>query len=262
MEVNSVEDYKKRLEEEKINIRLIRIAIIFIFLFTWEIASNQGIIDSFLFSSPSRVLSKFGELVSNGQLLENTKITLIETIIAFVISTTLGLSMGILLWYFEKLKKVSDPYLVLLNSIPKTAIAPMIIVWFGIGYTAIIVVAISIGVFATTMSYISVLQEIDEDKVKLIYVLGGNKRDVLKEVIIPYSIPSIVSISKINIGLSLIGVVIGEFLVAQKGLGYMIIYGSQIFDLNSVILSLCVLSVISFVFYFVISSMEKKFNNK
>ncbi len=260
MEVNSVEDYKRYISHERNKVRVLRLLVLVIFLVCWELLSNLGVIDSFLFSSPSRVLKEFYELALNGELFINTKITLIETIIAFGISTTLGISLGILFWYFEKLKKVSDPYLVLLNSIPKTAIAPMIIVWFGIGYTAIIVVAISIGIFATTMAYISVLKEIDEDKVKLIYVLGGNKKDVLLEVLLPYSLPGIISICKINIGLSLIGVIIGEFLVAQKGLGYMIIYGSQIFDLNSVILSLCVLSLISFLFYFIISLVEKKFN--
>ncbi len=260
MEVNSVEDYKRYITRERNKVRLLRLLVLAIFLVSWEVLSDIGIIDSFLFSSPSRVLMEFYTLTLNGKLLSNTKITLVETIIAFGISTTLGLALGILFWYFEKLKNVSDPYLVLLNSIPKTAIAPMIIVWFGIGYTAIIVVAISIGIFATTMAYISVLKEIDEDKVKLIYVLGGTKKDVLFEVLLPYSLPGIIVICKINIGLSLIGVIIGEFLVAQKGLGYMIIYGSQVFDLNSVILSLCILSLISFLFYFVISMVEKKFD--
>ncbi len=260
MEVNSVEDYRRLVKHEKSRIRLFRVLVLVIFLTTWELLSDFRIIDSFLFSSPSRVLTELYTLTLNGQLWNNTRITLTETIIAFSISTLLGISIGILFWYFEKIKKVADPYLVLLNSIPKTAIAPMIIVWFGIGYTAIIVVAISIGVFATTMAYISALEEIDEDKVKLIYVLGGNKKDVLLEVLLPYSVPSIISICKINIGLSLIGVIIGEFLVAQKGLGYMIIYGSQVFDLNSVILSLCILSLISFLFYFFISLVEKKFN--
>ncbi len=260
MEINSLEDYRQYIAKEKSKVRLMRILVLVIFLVSWELLSNLKIIDSFLFSSPSRVIFEFYTLALNGELFTNTKITLIETIVAFGISTSIGISLGILFWYFEKVKKVSDPYLVLLNSIPKTAIAPMIIVWFGIGYTAIIVVAISIGVFATTMAYISVLNEIDEDKVKLIYVLGGNKRDVLREVLLPYSLPGIISICKINIGLSLIGVIIGEFLVAQKGLGYMIIYGSQIFDLNSVILSLCILSLISFMFYFLISLVEKKFN--
>ncbi len=259
MEINSVESYRRHVRLEKNKVRFMRLLIIVIFLATWELLSDFRIIDSFLFSSPSRVLREFYILIMNGELLINTKITLIETIVAFSISTILGITLGILFWYFEKLKKVSDPYLVLLNSIPKTAIAPMIIVWFGIGYTAIIVVAISIGIFATTMAYISALEELDENKVKLIYVLGGNKKDVLFEVLIPYSIPSIISCCKINIGLSLIGVIIGEFLVAQKGLGYMIIYGSQIFDLNSVILSLSILSLISFLFYFIISLVEKKF---
>lgn len=180
-----------------------------------------------------------------------------ETVIAFILSTIIGVAFSICLWYFETFKKVCDPYLVLLNSIPKTAIAPIIIVWFGIGYNAIIAVAISIGVFATTIAYLSTLQEVDVEKIKLIYVFGGTKKDVLTKVLIPYSIPSLISICKINIGLSLIGVIIGEFLVAQKGLGYMIIYGTQIFKLDNVILSLTILSVISYLFYKMIDHFDK-----
>ncbi len=259
MEVNSVEQYKLIVNREKKKIKIYRLLILLVFLLTWETLVYFNVIDSFLFSSPSRVGKTFFTLLKNGELFIHIKITLIETIVAFSLSTIIGISLGIVFWYFEKIKKIVDPYLVLLNSIPKTALAPIIIVWFGIGYTAIVAVSISIGVFATTMSYISILDELDENKVKLIYVLGGTKKDVLTKVVFPYSIPTIISISKINIGLSLIGVIIGEFLVAQQGLGYMIIYGSQIFKLDNVILSLCLLSTISYMFYSVISIIEKKF---
>lgn len=264
MNINSIEEYNKYLKKEEKKIKVYRALILIIFLLTWELLAQSGLIDVFLFSSPSRVIKAFYNSLLSGKLIKHTTVTLVETIIAFSLSTLLGIFLGILLWYFDTLKRVLEPYLVLLNSIPKTAIAPIIIVWFGIGYKAIIIVAISIGFFTTTISYMSALNEVGEDKIKLIYVLGGNKRDVLKKIIIPFSLPSIVSICKVNIGLSLIGVIIGEFLVAQKGLGYMIIYGSQIFDLNSVILSLVVLSFISYVFYKTIDFIEKRiiFNNK
>ncbi len=258
MNIKSVKEYNEYIKREKRKIKIYRIIILIAFLFSWELLAQLKVIDVFLFSSPSRILNIFFETLLNGELIKHTSITLIETIIAFLLSTVLGIALGILLWYFDTLKKVLDPYLVLLNSIPKTAIAPIIIVWFGIGYTAIIVVAVSIVIFTTTMSYISALSEIEEEKIKLIYVLGGNRKDVLKKIILPYSVPTIVTICKVNIGLSLIGVIIGEFLVAQKGLGYMIIYGSQIFNLNSVILSLCILSLISYILYSVIEYVEKK----
>lgn len=233
--------------------------ILVTFIIGWEVLADFGIINTFLFSSPSRLIKVFFNLLLSGELLKHTGITLIETIIAFFFSSFIGILTGITLWYFDKLRKILDPYIVILNSIPKTAIAPIIIVWFGVGYKAIIVVAISIGVFATTMSYISVLNKLDIEKINLIYVLGGNKKTVLEKVILPYSLPSIISICKINIGLSLIGVIIGEFLVAKNGLGYMIIYGSQIFDLDSVILSLCMLTLISYLFYVLIGFVEKKY---
>ncbi len=258
-DVTSIEEYKKFVKHEKNRVKFYRILIVVLFLITWEVTARVGIIDSFLFSSPTQVSVKFYELVTNGELVKDTIITFTETIVAFVFSTLLGILLGIGLWYFESLKKIIDPYLVLLNSIPKTAIAPIIIVWFGIGYKAIIVVAISIGIFATIMAYISAINEVDVNKIKLIYVLGGTRKDVLTKVILPYSIPSIIMICKINIGLSLIGVIIGEFLVAQHGLGYRIIYGSQIFDLDSVILSLCILSCMATVFYWGIERLEIRF---
>lgn len=260
MQIESVEDFVRFKKTERLKIRLVRTFILIVFLTAWEFLSRLGLIDSFLFASPTSVLKEGYELTKNGVLFANIGVTLIETLVTFFVSTTLGIVLGVLFWYFEKLKEILDPYLVLLNSIPKTAIAPLIIVWFGIGYPAIIVVGVSIGIFATTMSYISALLKVDTDKIKLIYVLGGNKKDVLTELILPYSIPNIIAISKVNIGLSLIGVIIGEFLVAEKGLGYMIIYGSQIFDLNMVILSLCILSLISFWFYFIITLVDKKYN--
>ncbi len=257
--INSVDDYKNFVKRENMKVKFYRVLIVVLFLVTWEVSARLGIIDSFLFSSPTKVVLKFVELMKSGELVKDTLITFTETIVAFAFSTVLGILIGIGLWYFEGVKKIVDPYLVLLNSIPKTAIAPIIIVWFGIGYKAIIVVAISIGVFATIMAYISAINEVDVNKIKLIYVLGGTRKDVLTKVILPYSIPSIVMISKINIGLSLIGVIIGEFLVAQHGLGYRIIYGSQIFDLDSVILSLCILSGLATLFYVVIEKFEIKF---
>ncbi len=257
--INSVDEYKNFVKRESNRVKFWRVLIVIIFLITWEATARLGIIDSFLFSSPTKVSQKFYELITTGELLKDTMITFTETIVAFVFSTLIGILIGIGLWYFDGVKKVVDPYLVLLNSIPKTAIAPIIIVWFGIGYKAIIVVAISIGIFATIMAYISAINEVDVNKIKLIYVLGGNRKDVLTKVILPYSIPSIVMICKINIGLSLIGVIIGEFLVAQHGLGYRIIYGSQIFDLDSVILSLCILSGLATLFYWAIERLENRF---
>ncbi len=257
LEVNSIAEYNEKIKKQKRKITFLRTFVLALFFSIWELCANYNIIDPFLFSSPSRVFKTFFEQMATGELLGHIKITLIETIIAFILSTSIGVVFSICLWYFETFRKVCDPYLVLLNSIPKTAIAPIIIVWFGIGYKAIIVVAVSIGVFATTIAYLSTLQEVDVEKVKLIYVFGGNKKDVLTKVLIPYSIPSLISICKINIGLSLIGVIIGEFLVAQKGLGYMIIYGTQIFKLDNVILSISILSVISYCFYKIIDYFDK-----
>ena len=160
---------------------------------------------------------------------------------------------------FDKFSKIIEPYLVILNSLPKSALAPLIIVWLGTGSKTIIVAGISVAVFGSIINLYTGFTQVDEEKLKLISTLGGNKKDQLFKVIIPSSIPIIISNMKVNIGLSLVGVIIGEFLAARQGLGYLIIYGSQVFQLDLLILSIIILCMIAFFLYQSIDFIEKKY---
>nr|WP_310604899.1 ABC transporter permease [Anaerosporobacter sp.] len=212
-------------------IRMAQILILIIFLGVWELTTRIGIIDSFVFSSPSRVIKCICTMAADGSLFRHIGITLFETFVSFSLVIILGLLIAIILWWNDSVSKVLEPYLVILNSLPKSALAPVFIVWLGNNMKTIIIAAISVAVFGSIITLYTDFKEVEEDKIKLIRTLGGTKKDILLRVVIPSNIPSIISVMKVNIGLALVGVIIGEFLAAKAGLGYLIIYGSQVFRL-------------------------------
>ena len=169
-----------------------------------------------------------------------------------------GLAVSLLLWLFGSASEVLEPYLVVLNSLPKSALAPLLIVWLGANTRTIIVAGMSVAVFGTILNLYTGFTETSKEKIKLIYTLHGTKRDALIKVVLPSTIPMIISIMKVNIGLCLVGVVIGEFIGARNGLGYLIIYGSQVFKLDLVMMSIVILCILSAMLYQGIAWLEKK----
>jgi NitT/TauT family transport system permease protein len=169
----------------------------------------------------------------------------------------IGILLAVLLWWNETVARVLEPYLVVLNSLPKTALAPVFIVWLGNNMKTIIVAAVSVAVFSTTITLYNTFQEMDPGKIKMIRTLGGQKKDILCKLILPGNVPAIISAMKVDIGLTLVGVIIGEFVAAKAGLGYLIIYGSQVFKLDYVLLSIVILCLISTGLYLLISLLEK-----
>lgn len=241
-------------------VRLAQILILVIFLGVWEVATRFGIIDPFVFSSPSRVIECIYTMALDGSLFRHIGITLLETFISFALVILLGLIIAIILWWNDSVSKVLEPYLVILNSLPKSALAPVFIVWLGNNMKTIIIAAISVAVFGSIITLFTDFKEVEEDKIKLIRTLGGTKKDILLRVVIPSNISSIISVMKVNIGLSLVGVIIGEFLAAKAGLGYLIIYGSQVFKLDYVIMSIVILSIVAALLYKLLGYFEKKFS--
>lgn len=237
-------------------IAMMRILICICFLALWEISAYLNWIDPFFFSSPSGVMVCFWELLTNGSLLTHTLITLTETLISFLLVFLISLVFATILWYSQRISDVLEPYLVILNSLPKSALAPLFIVWLGTGIKTIIVAGISVAIFGSIISFYTGFKQVDAEKITLIYTLGGHKKDAFFKVVLPGSIPILISTTKVNIGLALVGVIIGEFLAARTGLGYLIIYGSQIFRLNMVITAIIILCVIAILFYKLIQSIE------
>lgn len=251
--------YLKKIKRNAMLIQFFRFFLFFAFLFLWEICARTGTIDSFIFSSPSQIVGKMAELFHDGTLLRHISVTLAETLISFLLVTLLGIVCAVLLWAFPRLSAVLEPYLVVLNSLPKSALAPLLIVWLGSNMKTIVLAGISVAVFGAIMNLYTGFCETDPDKLKLIKTLGGTKKDALFKVILPGSVPLILSVMKVNIGLSLIGIVIGEMIGSKSGLGYLIIYSSQVFQLTTMLMSIVILCIIAILLYGMISLLEKRY---
>lgn len=251
-------EYLTACKNEKRWIRSLQWLIMILFLGLWEIGARTGVINAFVFSSPSGVFQTIVSMAKDGSLWYHTGITLAETFVSFFLILIFGIGIAILLWWNTRLAGVFEPYLVMLNSLPKSALAPVFIVWLGANMKTIIVAAVSVAVFGTVLTLYHSFAETEEDKLKLIITLGGKKKDILTKVILPGNIPTVVSLMKVNLGLALVGVIIGEFLAAKAGLGYLIIYASQVFKLDIVISSIFLLCVISVLLYHGIAKLEKK----
>jgi len=252
-------DYLKKMKKRKCLVRSTQVLILIAFFVIWEIAAQQNIIDPFLFSQPSRMITAMTDMATSGILFKHIGVTLYETVLGFLLGTIFGTLIAILLWWNDFISDVTEPYLVVLNSLPKTALAPIIIVWLGNNMTSIIATALMTSIVVTIMTVLNGFLHIDSDKIKLIQTFGGTKKQVLTKVILPASVPTIISALKINVGLSFVGVIVGEFLVAQYGLGYLIVYGSQIFKLDWVMLSVILLAIMAAIMYQLIVLLEKKF---
>ena len=253
--------YIKKLQRHQKKVLFIQIFLLIFFILIWEISSEMGWINSFIFSSPSRMFRAGMDLMKNGRLLIHIGITLAETFASFFLVAAFSIFIAVLLWWNHTLSEILEPYFVILNSLPKSAMAPIFIVWLGNNMKTIIVTAISVAIFGSILNLFTSFISTDPDKIKLIRTLHGSRIDCLTKVVLPMNLPSILSILKVDIGLCLIGVVIGEFLAAKEGLGYLIIYGSQVFKMDWVMLSIVLLCLIAVELYKCITWLEKRFQD-
>ena len=251
--------FLSRIKRRRWAVFSLQIFILIAFFLLWEIAAVRGWIDPFIFSQPTRMAAAAVEMISDGTLFMHIGTTLWETVAGFLLGTLLGTLTAVLLWWNRFISDVAEPYLVVLNSLPKTALAPIIIVWFGNNQSSIILVALLTSVVVTILSVLNGFLQVDEEKIKLIRIFGGTKGQVLTKVVFPANIPCILNALKINVGLSFVGVIVGEFLVAQDGLGFLIIYGGQVFKLDWVMMSVIILAILAAVMYQAIAMIEKRF---
>ncbi|KIR02798.1 Hydroxymethylpyrimidine ABC transporter, transmembrane component [Lachnospiraceae bacterium TWA4] len=250
--------FLKKYHRDKQMIFVVRIAILVGIVLLWQFLAKVGIINEFIFSSPL----KMGEYISSNlsTLIYHTLITLAETLASFFFVTIFSLILAIILWSSERVSAILEPYFVVLNSLPKSALAPVLIVWIGNNVKTVIVTGILIAVFSAAITLTTSLNQTDKEKIKLIESMGGRKIQILNKVAIPSSIPVFIATMKVNIGLCLVGVIIGEFLAANAGLGYLIIYGSQTFKMTMVMSSIVILCLLSAILYQMIEIVEKHMN--
>lgn len=253
---NEHEIYLKKLRMEKVIVAIIRVLILFIFLIGWEILARLDIINTFTFSSPSKIIETLIGLVRDGSLFSHTWVTIYEVLISFLLATVIGLVIGTILWLSPLLSKIVDPYLTILNSLPKVALGPLIIIWVGASTNSIIFMSLLISTFITIINIYNGFISTDKSYITLMKSFGANKKQIFTKVIFPSNYGTIISALKINISMNLIGVIMGELLVSKEGIGYLIMYGSQVFNIDLVITGVFILGVISYLMYFIISKLE------
>jgi len=258
--VNISEEHFLYLQERKkyrFRVILGRIVLLAALLALWEIAGNLRWIDPFITSQPSRIIKTLALLHSEGALYQHIGITVLETVAGFILGTIGGTCIAIALWWSKFLSDVLDPYLVILNSLPKIALGPILIVWIGNGPPAIIAMALLISLIVAVLGVYSGFVQVEPEKIRLLQAFGASKGQVLQMVILPASIPTIISALKINVGLSWVGVIVGEFLVSRAGLGYLIVYGGQVFRLDLVMTSVIILAAAAALMYQAVVLLEK-----
>lgn len=253
----SHEEFLTKKKRYKAFITCMRFFILIFILFIWEIAARFHLIDDFIFSSPTRICKVMLQMMTDQSLFYHLGITIGETLLSFILALILGTLVAMLLWWCRSAADILEPYFVILNSLPKTALAPILIVWLGNNIKTIIVCGVTMAIFSTIINLYTAFIHIDSDKMRLIRTLGGTRKDILRYIVLPASISAIVSNLKVNIGLCLVGVIIGEFLAANAGLGYLIIYGSQVFRLDYVMLSIIILCILALLLYQLLTLLEK-----
>ena len=223
----------------------------------WEVAARLGWINAFIVSSPSRAWQAAANLFNRGELWLHLGMTVGETAIGFTAGTLIGILVAVLLWWSDTLSEILDPYIVVLNAIPKVALGPIFIVWMGTNVNAIIAMAIAVSVIVTIMMMYVGFKEVDPDRVKLLRTFGANRWQILTKVVLPASVPVMIAALKVNVGLSMVGTIVGEFLVSRAGLGFLIVYGGQVFNMSLVMSSVILLSIVSVMLYYGVSALER-----
>lgn len=258
------DDQKKyliKIKREKFIIVFIQIMIVIIFFALWEFLAKKEYINTFIYSSPSRMFITIKDLILANNLFNHIYKTLYEILIAFLLGGIMGIIIAIFLYQFKFLAKIFEPFLILFNSMPKVALGPLIIIIAGANLKSVITMALLINLIVTIMTIYNGLKNTDEYKIKLLKSLGAKKMQILTKLVIPNSFTTIISSLKLNVSMTLIGVIMGEFLVSKEGIGYLIIYGTQIFNLNLVMSGIFILLIISFILYGIVTIVEKKLVN-
>jgi len=250
--------YLRRIKIRQAVIRAAQVLLLVGIFALWEIAARQGWINAFIFSHPSRIWAAATRLAGQGELWKHLGWTVGETVIGFTLGTLLGIIIAVILWWSDFVSRVLDPYIVVLESIPKVALGPIFVVWLGTTITAVVAMTISVSVIVTIMMMHNGFKEVDPNKIMLARTFGATKGQILTKVIIPASVPTMIAALKVNVGLSLVGTIVGEFLASKAGLGYLIIYGGQVFNMSLVMASVLLLAVVSVILYFLVAKLEER----
>jgi len=250
--------FLKKIRRKKIFIIITQIIIVSLFFLIWEILAHKGLINEFIFSRPSKIFTTIFNLYQQNNLFNHIFTTLYEIIIAFFLGIFLGFISAIILFEFPTLAKIMDPFLTMLNSLPKVALGPLIIIICGANVKSIITMALLINLIISIITIYNGFIKTDPIKIKLLQSFKASKWQILTKLVIPESYTTIISSLKLNISMTQIGVIMGEFLISKQGIGYLIIYGTQVFNLSLVMSGILILIIISFLLYKIVEKIENK----
>ncbi len=250
--------YLKRQKRRRFGITLGQLGVLVGFFGIWELGAVLGWFDPFILSSPSRVWASIVRLYESQELWLHIGTTLLETVLGFLIGTALGTLVAILLWWLPALNRILDPYLVILNALPKIALGPVLIVWIGAGMESIVVMGVLVSLVVTTVTVLNGFLTTTDEKQLLMKTLGASKLQIFTKVVLPAGTKDLIAALKISVGMSWVGVIVGEYLVSKAGLGYLIVYGGQVFKLDLVMASVVILCVLAALMYYAVALIEKK----
>lgn len=250
-------EYLTGIRREKKRIHMVRVGVLLFLLILWEVAGKLGWIDVFIVSCPSRIVKTLQTLLVGGELWRHLASSCAETVIGFLLGTLFGTLIAIGLWWSRFAAKVIEPFLVVMNALPKTALGPIFIVWIGAGTESIIAMSLAISVFVTIMNMYVGFCGVDQEKHRLMQTLGATRGQILRLLVLPANLNTLFNTLRVNVGLSWVGVIMGEFLVSKAGLGYLIVYGSQVFNMDLVMASVLLLAVAAVVMYHLVLLLER-----
>jgi NitT/TauT family transport system permease protein len=252
-------DWLRQERRNRLTVRAAQLAILVVFLILWEVLPRLQIINPLFTSYPSAIWPTFVDMLKatpqQPSIQTHTLSTVLATIVGFTAAMIIGTVIAAALWWWNTLYKVLDPYLVVANAMPKTAFVPIFYIWLG-ATLSIYGMSLAISLFITVLMIYSGFQGVDPNKIKLAQSFGASKAQILKKVVLPGSVPTLIATLKVNAGLSLVGVVVGEFESSNLGLGYLIQYGSQIFKMNIVMTAVTILAIVSSLMYLAIAWLE------
>lgn len=254
---NSCKKNKIKNNKNKVRLIITQIIILIIFFTIWELLAYYNVINTFIFSKPSDIFNLLIQYIKTNEIFKHIKISLLETLFGIFFGSFLGIFIASILWYFEILQKIFNPFLNVLNALPKTALAPIMIIWAGADFKGIVVVAISILLIITVLSTYNHFNNVNTEKIKMLESFKSTKLQIFFKLILPSNLKNIFNVIKINVGMSWVGVIVGEFLVSKEGLGYLIMYGGQVFKLDLVMMGVIVLAIIAFFMNVIIECIEK-----
>lgn len=249
--------YLRGLKKRSALVQVLRVGVLALILGLWELVAAVELVDPFIISSPSRIARMIASLAADGSLFYHIGTTLWETLAGFAIAVVLGTGIALLLWWSEGARRVLEPYIVVLNSLPKIALGPVIIIWFGTGSSAIVFMTVLVGIIVAIMHMLGGFMATDKDKILLLRSMGASKLQILTKLVIPSAVPQFIGMLKISVGMAWIGSIMGEYIASKAGLGYLIVYGGQVMRLDLVMASTVILCVLAAGMYALVALAEK-----